>query len=478
MMFFKYGEFAIDKRTIFMAALSILLAGASLSAETTGKYVSVPLNVSLVHKISIGHAIAGGGGKKIFNSGLALNLLTGRASKLRGVDLSGIWSEYTGDITGVQLSGIFTTVRGEATAAQLAGVLNLVGGKVSGVQGAGILNIVGDHVSGVQGAGIFNIVGDHVSGVQGAGIFNIVGDHVSGVQGASIFNIAGDHVSGVQGASIFNIAGNHLTGMQGAGILNITGESFSGIQGAGILNITGESFSGIQGAGILNITGESFSGIQGAGILNMTGENFSGIQGAGILNVVGENFSGLQCAAVLNAAVKVEAGVQIGLFNISEVNNGVPIGPVSYVKSIGFGYDLWGDEARFMYFGLRSGTERFYNVLSVGVRPGDILRWSVGWAFGGHLKISPKTALEIGGMASHINEDELWTGGTNLLNKVQVTGVFETSGGMKLFAGPSLNIWVSKDNDGSGIAPWSVYDTKSGGTWIRIWPGITGGIRF
>jgi len=446
MMFFKYGEFAIDKRTIFMAALSILLAGASLSAETTGKYVSVPLNVSLVHKISIGHAIAGGGGKKIFNSGLALNLLTGRASKLRGVDLSGIWSEYTGDITGVQLSGIFTTVRGEATAAQLAGVLNLVGGKVSGVQGAGILNIVGDHVSGVQGAGIFNIVGDHVSGVQGAGIFNIVGDHVSGVQGASIFNIAG----------------NHLTGMQGAGILNITGESFSGIQGAGILNITGESFSGIQGAGILN----------------MTGENFSGIQGAGILNVVGENFSGLQCAAVLNAAVKVEAGVQIGLFNISEVNNGVPIGPVSYVKSIGFGYDLWGDEARFMYFGLRSGTERFYNVLSVGVRPGDILRWSVGWAFGGHLKISPKTALEIGGMASHINEDELWTGGTNLLNKVQVTGVFETSGGMKLFAGPSLNIWVSKDNDGSGIAPWSVYDTKSGGTWIRIWPGITGGIRF
>ena len=93
MKIFKYGEFEIDQRTIFIAALSILLVGASLSAETTGKYVSVPVNVSLVHKVSIGDAVAGGTGKKVINNGFALSLLSGKAAKLRGVDLSGIWSE-------------------------------------------------------------------------------------------------------------------------------------------------------------------------------------------------------------------------------------------------------------------------------------------------------------------------------------------------------------------------------------------------
>ncbi len=462
MKFLKAGEIAIDQRKTFITVLFLLLFGTSLCAATTGEYVRVPFNVSLVHKISIGNALASGTGKKVINSGFALNLLTGRAAKLRGVDLSGIWGEYTEDIRGVQLSGIFTTVRGDAEAGQLAGILNVVGGKISGVQGAGIFNAVGDQVTGVQGAGIFNAVGGQVTGVQGAGIFNAVGGQVTGIQGASIFNGVGGHVTGIQGTNILNIVGDRVTGIQGAGILNIVGDQVTGIQGAGILNITGGSFSGMQGAGILNITGKSFSGVQGAGILNIVGESFSGLQAAGIMNV----------------AFKVKTGAQVGLVNVSYENDGVPIGPVSYVKTIGFGYEFWGDEARFIRFGLRSGTERFYNVLSVGVRPGDIFRWSVGWRFGGHLKVTEKASLEIGGMASHINEDELWTNQTNLLNKLQVLGVFETSSGMKVFAGPTLNVWVSKVNDGSRIAPWSVYHKKSGCTWVRIWPGITAGVRF
>ena len=446
MKIFKYGEFEIDQRTIFIAALSILLVGASLSAETTGKYVSVPVNVSLVHKVSIGDAVAGGTGKKVINNGFALSLLSGKAAKLRGVDLSGIWSEYTEDIRGVQFSGIFTTVRGDMEAGQLAGILNIVGGQVSGVQGAGIFNVVGDQVSGIQGAGIFNAVGGQVSGVQGAIILNAVGDNVSGIQGTNILNLVGDQVTGIQGAGILNIVGDQVTGVQGAGILNIVGDQVTGIQGAGIWNITGKSFSGFQGAGILNITGESFSGLQAAGIINV--------------------------------ASKVKNGAQIGLINVSQENYGVPIGPVSYVKTIGFGYDLWGDETRFVQLGLRSGTECFYNVLSLGVRPGDIWRWSVGWGFGGHLGISDKISLDIGGFTSHINEEEAWTKQTNLLNKLQITAVFESSKGIITFIGPTFNIWVSKRNDGSEIAPWSVYDKKSGSTWIRMWPGIIAGIRF
>jgi hypothetical protein len=87
-------------------------------------------------------------------------------------------------------------------------------------------------------------------------------------------------------------------------------------------------------------------------------------------------------------------------------------------------------------------------------------------------------ALEIGGMASKINEADLWTDRTNLLFKVQAVGVFETSSGLTFFAGPALNLWVSRLEDGSAVAPWSVYDHKSGGTWTRLWPGITAGVRF
>ena len=98
MKFLKAGEITIDQRKTFITALSLLLVGASLCAAATGKYVRVPVNLSVVHKISIGDAIAGDTGKKVINSGFALNLLTGRAANLRGVDLSSIWSEYTEDI--------------------------------------------------------------------------------------------------------------------------------------------------------------------------------------------------------------------------------------------------------------------------------------------------------------------------------------------------------------------------------------------
>jgi len=202
---------------VFLAGWLFLLMGASLSAESTEKYVRVPVNISLVHKISIGDAIAGGTQKKVINSGFALNLLSGKAAKLRGVDISTIWSEYTEEIRGVQFAGLFSSTGTDASGAQFTGLFNGVGKNAGGVQFVGILNGVGGDAKGVQFAGGLNGVGGNVKGAQFAGIFNGVGGQVTGLQGASILNGVGDNFSGIQGAGILNGVGGNFSGVQGAG---------------------------------------------------------------------------------------------------------------------------------------------------------------------------------------------------------------------------------------------------------------------
>ena len=202
------------------------------------------------------------------------------------------------------------------------------------------------------------------------------------------------------------------------------------------------------------------------------------MQVAGLLNAVGRNFSGIQISGFRNAATNVAQGVQIGLYNTSETNSGVPLGLVSKVESVGFAYDLFGDETRFVNIGLRSGTAVFYNLLSVGLRPGDPFSWSVGWGFGRNFKLAVGNQLDLGISVAHINEGEFFTSRTNLLSKLQVMFIKKRAENLSLFAGPTLNLLLSRTGDGSWLAPWSISDSKSGNLWKRVWPGVTAGVRF
>ena len=48
---------------------------------------------------------------------------------------------------------------------------------------------------------------------------------------------------------------------------------------------------------------------------------------------------------------------------------------------------------------------------------------------------------------------------------------------LTLYGGVTWNVFTSTEEDGEDFAPWSVYDSKSGGTWVRMWPGVMIGFR-
>ena len=402
----------------------------ALHAQEADSYVNVPFNLSLINKISLGHALAKGKEQKIYNCGIALGLISTKADKLRGVDISLGVSGYEESVRGVQLGGLVAGAGNKGTGLQIGGLISGCGNQFTGLQVGGLINGAGNNVNGLQLAGLING------------------------------------------------AGQSFTGAQFAGLINGAGNNVNGLQLAGLINGAGQSFTGAQFAGIINGTGHSASGLQVAGILNAVGQEFRGVQVAGLLNAVGRNFSGIQISGFRNAATNVAQGVQIGLYNTSETNSGVPLGLVSKVESVGFAYDLFGDETRFVNIGLRSGTAVFYNLLSVGLRPGDPFSWSVGWGFGRNFKLAVGNQLDLGISVAHINEGEFFTSRTNLLSKLQVMFIKKRAENLSLFAGPTLNLLLSRTGDGSWLAPWSISDSKSGNLWKRVWPGVTAGVRF
>ena len=133
--------------------------------------------------------------------------------------------------------------------------------------------------------------------------------------------------------------------------------------------------------------------------------------------------------------------------------------------------------SRFFNVGLRSGTERFHNILFVGVQANDPIRYTIGLAMGLHLKISRPSYLDIDLSYQQIQEED-WTNDLNMLNKLRILYGRQVSNSMSIYAGPTLNYFISEVQDGSDIAPWTFNDSRSGKRWNRFWPGFVAGVRF
>lgn len=186
---------------------------------------------------------------------------------------------------------------------------------------------------------------------------------------------------------------------------------------------------------------------------------------------------GAQIAGILNITEKVETGFQIGLFNYSKENNGIPIGLVSYVKEDGLRVDVWADEAIFTNVGLRSGTRRFHNILFIGKQVTDPLSWTVGVGIGPHINLSKSVYLEPDliyqtiANFSNLNDN-------SHITKIRVLGGWEISKAVSIFGGPTLNSFYSTSNDGSDYALLTIRESESGGKWKRTSIGFVFGAKF
>lgn len=356
--------------------------------------------------------------------------------------------------------------------------INIIGGYargVDGVEAGGVFNVDKENVNGSQFAGVFNLVGDSVAGFQAAGLFNVVGKHVDGVQAAGFLNSNLGTLDGLAAAGFMNLSQKKVNGLQLAGFMNAVNDSLDGLQAAGFLNAAkhadglqvagflnhATAINGGQIAGFLNNSPQGVKGGQIAGFLNTT-DTLEGAQIAGFLNHA-ETVKGAQIAGFLNRTKLLE-GYQIGVINVSDSCNGLPIGVLSFVKNGVHQLELTADEVFPVNLAFRTGVSKFYSVLSAGIVPGagDPV-WTFGYALGTSFKIKNKLNSDITLGTQHINYGD-FTERTSDLYKLYLGLEYKFGKKFSIAAGPTFNLYLS-DRDlisrgATEIAPYTLINNN------------------
>ncbi len=343
--------------------------------------------------------------------------------------------------------------------------LNLLWGVSAGLQGVelgGIANLERDFVKGVQLAGFANITGGNAIGGQLSGFMN-VSKNLTGVSGAGFMTISRD-VLGLQGSGFMNIA-TDVTGAQASGFMNIA----DGVRGAQVTEF-------------MNIA-EKVTGAQVSGFMNMSGDT-KGAQVAGFMNTA-DDITGAQVSGFINVADNVR-GTQLGFINIADnYEKGIPIGFINIVKR---GYHVWefaGSEIWNLNFGYRLGVDRLFTQFMVGANwDRNSKYWGAGIGIGSRFGITHYLKGTVDLTTYQIIERRhMYAKTPNLLEQLRFTVEGRVFGGLKWFVGPTFNIlFVPFEYPEPAflehITPWTVYENASGFSYIKMWPGVSGGIRF
>jgi hypothetical protein len=285
---------------------------------------------------------------------------------------------------------------------------------------------------------------------------------------------------GTNGVNSWNVTNKFSINMLAGYAGGVDGAEFSGLVSVLRNDMVGAQFSGL-GNVVLNRT----RGAQFSGLFNIGTGDIRGAQFAGLLNVSAKRFTGAQISGLINYSNKLR-GVQIGVFNfIDSLEQGVPIGFLSFVKNGYSTLEIGATETLYGVVSFKTGARQFYNILSVGGGSHDGLSlFAWGYGFGTFIPIGKKAGIALDGICYQVNEGEWFTNRLNLLNKINLTGSWKVASHLSFFAGLSWNVTVADITDEYGdevvshIAPWSVFDeTYNGYINIKMYPGFSAGIR-
>ncbi|HEX2936396.1 MAG TPA: carboxypeptidase-like regulatory domain-containing protein [Bacteroidales bacterium] len=370
----------------------------------------------------------------------------------------------------LEIGGIMNIVRDNASYVQLGGVGNIVGGRVTGVQCGGIFSYASE-VKGVQASGTVNLAGD--ANVQLSGIINRANTNTLQVSG--YVNWAGN--SNVQITGIINKASDNF--LQIGGIINWSKKS--NMQIAGIFNKS-KQVDNMQIAGILNQATE-VNALQVAGIVNNVFEN-SVLQVAGCVNST-LGTTDVQIAPLVNVAGKVNK-LQVGLVNIADSCDGMPIGLLSFVKN---GYHKLEFSVNEMFpfnTAFRTGVKQFHTSLTVGINPFRYTSpvWTFGYGLGTSFGKKDKLLFDTDISFNHVVYGGNYTDGSNLYTAY--VGIDrKITRKMTLAFGLTYNLMTSDINTAyygevySRLQPYSLTNsTKNNGTNVRTWIGARLAVRF
>jgi len=348
------------------------------------------------------------------------------------------------------------------------------------------LNILTGYAGGVRGAeftGLVSVLKEELKGAQFAGLGNLVLGTTDGAQFSGLFNIGIKTTRAWQFAGFTNIVADTMTGTQFAGFANIASGAARGLQVSGFGNYAHGS-AVTQITGFSNVTVGNNKGLQLAGFSNVHSRNMNGAQIAGATNITTGHLKGTQISGLFNYARNLK-GIQIAPFNyVDSLEKGVPVGVLSFVRNGYIGVEFAASETMYGLFSFKTGIRKFYNILSVGAAyRSNMIIWGWGYGLGGMIPLSDKWNFSIEGLCYQMNEGEWFTNRLNLLNKLQAAASWKLSGSLTLFGGLSWNVTVSDITDEYGdpvtahIAPYSLFDETYDNINIRMFPGITAGIR-
>lgn len=325
--------------------------------------------------------------------------------------------------------------------------LNLTAGLAYGVEGA-------------EFAGALNIIRKDVKGAQFAGGANFVGGNVTGTQMAGAVNVNLGDAKGALLAGAVNVNIGDVTGTQMAGTINQMSGNFKGFQGAGMGNWAG-GMVGLQTAGLINYAHNDVKGVQIAGMTNYSRAEVNGLQISSLLNYAG-TLRGVQIA-VVNVVDNSQGGISIGLINI--VRNGLKRFEVSHEGVSNYN------------FSFRTGTEVFYNVISVGIQNGETGFWNYGLGFGSQFELKNKFFGNVEVSSRDFKRLEGKKEGNFSLNQLNLNVGYRLGGNWAIVGGPTFNVYVKENGlaDPFGLEPgWLLFDEPA----VSMWIGYRLGIRF
>lgn len=305
--------------------------------------------------------------------------------------------------------------------------------------------------------------------------FNLIGGYSLGtkyLEIGGVFNIDRGNVSNVQIAGLFNTNGGRMRSFQVAGLFNANKGGLKGAQFSGLANINIDSVKGAQFAGVANVNAGAGGGAQFAGLVNVATRKLKGTQ-----------------VALVNYGKNVK-GAQIGFLNIADTLQGVPIGVFSYASKGYHKLEFFADEIFYTNLAFRTGTHKFYNILTFGVKPesdeeDSSTEWTFGYGFGFAPKLTRWLFLNFDITSNQYSKGK-FTEAINLINKVYAGLEVQPARKFSIAFGITLNGYLTKNSyDGytdifnEEYRPEIIKEHNyNNGTNLKMWWGAKAAIRF
>ena len=319
----------------------------------------------------------------------------------------------------------------------------------------------------------FNMIAGYSGGLNGvefAGFGNALKGDMNRVQFAGFCNNTFGKANGMEVAGFWNFNAKKVSGGQVAGFANIALDTVDGFQASGYFNYAkGASYG--QVSGFANISKGNAAGIQSSGFANITIGNMKGVQASGFANVTTGKQTGVQASGFINYA-KVLNGVQLGIVNVTDsIEKGIPIGLLCFVKN---GYkvlQIGGNETLFGEISFKTGTRRFYNILSAGAGvKNDTISWGFGYGIGTLIPLGKRMDLSVEEVSYQINNAEWFSEHMNMLNRLNLSLSYNITKIITVYAGGSWNVKVT-GNEINREHPRHVTSK------VTMYPGFNAGLR-